>query len=252
MIGALGLAPFADRIGRKSLMVWSCLLFGVFSFLTAFATNVPALIVLRVLAGIGLGSIGPAALALGAEYAPKGLKASIPSWLWAAVPVGGMIAGFSAIWLLPVWGWPALFVVAGLLPIAVAVLLALCLPESLSFLGTHGADQARMRGIATRIAPLPPDAELYAEEERLPGVLLKHLFKEGRGLGTVLLWILFFLDYGILIFFLSRVPTLIKMATGTPLLLGTVVLLVLRTLPHFNPAREDDAMPGPAAALPNA
>jgi AAHS family 4-hydroxybenzoate transporter-like MFS transporter len=222
ILGAVFLAPFADRLGRKRLMVASCLIFGVFSFLTAFAASVPALIVLRVLAGIGLGSIGPAALALGAEYAPKKLKASIPSWIWGAVPAGGMIAGLSAIWLLPIWGWPALFIVAGVLPILVAFPLGLYMPESLGFLGTHGNDQARMRRIALRIAPsLPAEAELFTSEEKLPGVPLKHLFKEGRALGTVLLWIVFFLDYGILIFFLSWVPTLIKMATGSTTALGT-------------------------------
>jgi len=222
IVGAVFLAPLADRLGRKRLMIASCLIFGVFSFLTAFAASVPALVVLRVLAGIGLGSIGPAALALGAEYAPKKLKASIPSWIWAAVPAGGMIAGLSAIWLLPIWGWPALFIVAGILPILVAFPLGLYMPESLGFLGTHGKEQARMRRIALRIVPsLPAEAELFTSEEKLPGVPLKHLFMEGRALGTVLLWILFFLDYGILIFFLSWVPTLIKMATGSTTALGT-------------------------------
>ncbi|HEY3919879.1 MAG TPA: MFS transporter [Stellaceae bacterium] len=222
ILGAVFLAPFADRIGRKALMVASCVIFGVFSFLTAFADSVTGLIALRVLAGIGLGSIGPAALALGAEYAPKRFKASIPSWIWAAVPTGGMIAGLSAVWLLPIWNWPALFIAAGVLPILVALPLGLYLPESLSFIGTHRNDQPRMRGIALRIAPtLPAEAELYSSEAKLPGVPLKHLFTEGRALGTVLLWILFFLDYGILIFFLSWVPTLIKMATGSTTALGT-------------------------------
>jgi AAHS family 4-hydroxybenzoate transporter-like MFS transporter len=226
ILGAVFLAPFADRMGRKRLMIASLLIFGAFSFLTAYATNVPALIALRVLAGIGLGSIGPAALALGAEYAPKKLKASIPSWIWAAVPTGGMIAGLSAIWLLPIWGWPSLFIVAGVLPILIAIPLGLFMPESLAFIGTQRNDQKEMRRIAQRIAPtLPADAELYCSEEKLPGVPLKHLFMEGRALGTVLLWVLFFLDYGILIFFLSWVPTLIKMATGSTTALGISLAL---------------------------
>jgi MFS transporter, AAHS family, 4-hydroxybenzoate transporter len=221
ILGALLLAPLADRIGRKWLIVGSCFIFGIFSFVTAFATNAAQLIVLRVLAGLGLGSIGPAALALGVEYAPKRFKASIPTWLWGAVPVGGMIAGFSAVWLLPIGGWPSLFIAAGVLPLLVAGLLAIALPESLTFLGTGGADQGRMRKIALRIAPsLPADSEFYTSEKMLPGVPLKHLFTEGRAFGTILLWILFFLDYGILIFFLSWVPTLIKLATGSTTALG--------------------------------
>jgi MFS transporter, AAHS family, 4-hydroxybenzoate transporter len=78
-----------------------------------------------------------------------------------------------------------------------------------------------MRKIALRIvSSLPADSELYTSEKRLPGVPLKHLFTEGRALGTILVWILFFLDYGILIFFLSWVPTLIKMTTGSTTALG--------------------------------
>ena len=66
ILGAVFLAPLADRIGRKTLMLTSLLIFGLFSFLTAYAATVPMLLALRVLAGIGLGSIGPAALAWGA------------------------------------------------------------------------------------------------------------------------------------------------------------------------------------------
>jgi MFS transporter, AAHS family, 4-hydroxybenzoate transporter len=222
MLGALLIAPVADRIGRKRLIVAAASVFGFFSLLTAFATTVPELVVLRVLAGLGMGGIVPAAIAYGAEYAPKRLKASVAAWVWMAVPVGGAIAGFSAIWLLPVWGWQSLFVVAGVIPLVLVVLVAFFMPESLAFLSQRGGDQAKMRRIAVRIAPsLPPDAELYMPEEKLPGVPLKHLFKEGRATGTLLLWVMFFLNYFILIFFLSWVPTLIKIATGSTTALGT-------------------------------
>jgi len=73
--------------------------------------------------------------------------------------------------LLPVWGWQSLFVVAGIVPLVLAVLLAAFMPESLAFLGARGGEQSRMRKIAARIAPsLPADAELYSSERRLPGV----------------------------------------------------------------------------------
>jgi MFS transporter, AAHS family, 4-hydroxybenzoate transporter len=221
-LGALFLAPASDRIGRKWLMILCCVVFGVFSLLTAFATTVSALVTLRVLAGIGLGGIGPAALALGSEHAPKRFKASLPTWIWTALPVGGMGAGFSAVWLLPLGGWPALFLAAGVLPLVLVVVFALLLPESIVFLGAHGAGQERIHKIARKIAPnLPPDAILYTSEEKLSGVPLRHLFTEGRALGTILLWLLFFLDYGILVFFLSWVPTMIKMTTGSTTQLGT-------------------------------
>jgi MFS transporter, AAHS family, 4-hydroxybenzoate transporter len=226
LLGALCLGPLADRIGRKRLMIAACLIFGFFSLLTAFASTVPELVVLRVLAGLGMGGIVPAAMAFGAEYAPKRLKATITAWVWMSVPVGGTIAGFSAVWLLPSFGWQSLFVVAGVMPLVLAVLLALVMPESLAFLSAQGADQARLRAIATKIAPtLPRNAELYLSEEKLPGVPIKHLFTEGRGVGTLLLWVMFFLSFFILIFFLSWVPTLIKIATGSTTALGTSLAL---------------------------
>lgn len=226
LLGALLLGPVADRIGRKRLMIAACVIFGAFSLLTAFASTVPELIVLRVLAGLGMGGIVPAAMAFGAEYAPQRLKATITAWVWMSVPVGGTIAGFSAVWLLPSYGWQSLFVVAGVMPLVLAVLLALVMPESLAFLSAHGADQARMRAIAAKIAPsLPRDAELYLPAETLPGVPLKHLFTEGRAVGTLLLWLMFFLSFFILIFFLSWVPTLIKIATGSTTALGTSLAL---------------------------
>ena len=159
ILGAVFLAPFADRMGRKRLMIASLIIFGAFSFLTAYATTVPMLIALRVLAGIGLGSIGPAALALGAEYAPKKLKASIPSWIWAAVPTGGMIAGLSAIWLLPIWGWPSLFIVAGVLPILVAIPWACSCrnpsPSSAHSVTTSRRCAASRSGSHRRCPPMP-------------------------------------------------------------------------------------------------
>jgi AAHS family 4-hydroxybenzoate transporter-like MFS transporter len=83
-----------------------------------------------------------------------------------------------------------------------------------------------MRKIAVRISPtLPADAEFYTSEVKLPGVPVKHLFRDGRGFGTVLLWLMFFLNYFILVFFLSWVPTLIKIATGSTTALGTSLAL---------------------------
>src|SRR5262245_32005995 len=54
-IGALLFGPAADRYGRKKMVLFCTALFGVFAFLTAWATSTPALFVMRLLTGIGLG-----------------------------------------------------------------------------------------------------------------------------------------------------------------------------------------------------
>lgn len=224
MLGALCLGPLADRIGRKRMMIATALIFGIFSLLTAFATTIGQLVVLRVLAGIGLGGIVPAALAYGSEYAPHRLRATITTLVWMALPVGGMIAGFSAVWLIPSFGWQSLFIVAGIMPLALTLLLALIMPESLAYLSTRGGDQARMRKIALRIEPTlasHSELEFFTPDEKMPGVPLKHLFTEGRAVGTILLWMIFFLSFFLMIFFVSWIPTFIRTVTGSTTALGT-------------------------------
>jgi AAHS family 4-hydroxybenzoate transporter-like MFS transporter len=136
-----------------------------------------------------------------------------------------MGAGFSAVWLLPHGGWPALFIAAGVVPLVLMVVFALFLPESIVFLGTRGAGQDRLHKIAGRISPnLPPDAILYTSEEKLPGVPLKHLFTEGRAVGTILLWIIFFLSFFLMIFCVSWIPTFVRTASGSTTASGTSLM----------------------------
>jgi len=227
MLGAFCLGPVADRIGRKRMLIATALIFGFFSFLTAFVTNLTELVALRLLSGLGMGGIVPAAMSYGSEYAPRRLRATITTLVWMALPVGGMIAGFSSILLLPAFGWPSLFVVAGVLPLVLVILLAISMPESLTFLSTRGGDQAAMRRIAQRIAPqmhVAPDAVFFASEEKLPGVPLKHLFTEGRALGTILLWIIFFLSFFLMIFCVSWIPTFVRNASGSTTAAGTSLM----------------------------
>jgi AAHS family 4-hydroxybenzoate transporter-like MFS transporter len=222
MLGALLLGSVSDRIGRKTVLIGSACTFGVFSFATAWADTVTELTVLRVLAGLGLGGIVPAAMAFSAEYAPQRLKATVTTLMWMALPVGGSIVGFSAVWLVPNFGWQSLFVVAGILPLVLSVLLVGSMPESLAYLCSRGDNQAAMRRIAVRIdSSLRPDTELYLSEKKLPGVPLAQLFKEGRAVGTILVWLIFFLSFFLMIFMVSWVPTFIRMTSGSTTAAGT-------------------------------
>ena len=71
MIGALVFGPLADRIGRKPVLVWCTLLFGVFSLLTATAGSLQGLLLYRLFTGFGLGGAMPNAVALTSEFMHK-------------------------------------------------------------------------------------------------------------------------------------------------------------------------------------
>src|SRR5262245_1293945 len=63
LIGALALSMVADRIGRRPVMIAGTLTFAILTLLTSRATSVDSLLLLRFLAGIGMGTIMPNATA---------------------------------------------------------------------------------------------------------------------------------------------------------------------------------------------
>ncbi len=192
LLGAMILGMLADRLGRKWMLILATIIFGVFTLLTAFITSVNQLAVYRFLAGIGLGGAVPLALALGTDYAPARSKASFGTTMYSGMTLGAVIGGLAAIWLIPNFGWPSLFITGGILPLVIAIILIAALPESLHFLVQHGKDERKIRKILSRIAPSvanDPEVELVSLEKKAPGVPLKLLFTEGRAAITILLWI---------------------------------------------------------------
>jgi MFS transporter, AAHS family, 4-hydroxybenzoate transporter len=225
MLGAMASGPIADRWGRKSAIVVSVLAFGVMSLLTASARSLDALVVLRFLTGLGLGGAMPNAVSLAAEYAPKRLQPMFVSAIFVGMAGGALVATGVGSVLMPIWGWQSVFVVGGLLPIALALVLIVALPESLRFLAVAGTDRQRMSAIVRRIAPEAADVPLAPEpaSKRLEGVPVKHLFTEGRAAGTVMLWIPFFMNLLIIYFILNWLPSLLRDA-GMPVAAGITAI----------------------------
>jgi MFS transporter, AAHS family, 4-hydroxybenzoate transporter len=221
MIGAMASGPIADRWGRRSAIILSVLVFGAMSLLTVRAGSLNELVLLRFLTGVGLGGAMPNAVSLAAEYAPKRLQAVFVSAIFVGMAGGAVVASLVGGALMPIWGWRSVFVVGGLLPLALALVLLKVLPESLRFLAVVGADRERMSAIVRRIAPELGGVSLapVPASERREGLSVKHLFTEGRARGTLLLWIPFFMNLLILYFILSWLPSLLSDA-GMPVSAG--------------------------------
>jgi AAHS family 4-hydroxybenzoate transporter-like MFS transporter len=217
-IGAASFGPLADRLGRKMLLIIATLLIGVFTLLTAMASSVSMLMIFRLLAGVGLGGATPCFIALTSEYAPARLRATLVTLMWSAFPLGAMMGGLLNSYLITQMGWRAIFYIGGVVPLFLAAALLFYLPESIKFLLARGNETDAVRRIVARFhSPLiRHDAHFVVEEERLPGAPFRHLFTEGRMVGTLLLWVPFFMGFGLLTVVVLWTPALLRLNGISP------------------------------------
>jgi AAHS family 4-hydroxybenzoate transporter-like MFS transporter len=148
MIGGAVAGILGDRIGRRAALLGSVALFGVTTSAIGFIDSATSLAIFRFLAGLGLGGAMPNAAALAAEYSPARIRAFAVTLAIVCVPIGGTIAGLVGLRALPVVGWRTVFLVGGVIPLVVAVVLRWLLPESPQFLA--GETQRR----SERVAPV--------------------------------------------------------------------------------------------------
>lgn len=132
LLGSLCAGLLGDRLGRKPTLIGCVAVLGVFSLLAGLAGSPLQLAVLRFLTGLGLGGGIPLAIALASDFAPPMAQGRLLILMSAGVPIGFTIGGLLSSQLVSVFGWPAIFVVGGVLPLAMVPLLALKLPESVA------------------------------------------------------------------------------------------------------------------------
>lgn len=192
MFGALILGPLADRIGRKKGVAISFMLFTSATVLTGFANSPEQFKVFRFIAGLGCGGLMPNAVALMNEYAPKRLRGTMVALMFSGYSVGGMVAAGLGIGLIPGFGWQPMFFIAAV-PLLMLPLILWKLPESLGFLIRQGK-QDEARHIFARISATPLDAgdRLVFTEAKGASASVAELFRHGRTLRTLMLWLSFF------------------------------------------------------------
>ncbi|MER5886224.1 MFS transporter [Streptomyces sp. NPDC001941] len=107
-VGAVAWGAVADRIGRKRAFSVTLLIFALFSVLGAFSPSYAVFLLLRFLAGIGLGGCIPVDYALVAEFSPSRYRGRVLTGLDAWWPVGVTLCGLTSTVLLPLegnWRW---------------------------------------------------------------------------------------------------------------------------------------------------
>ncbi len=180
LLGSLCFGLMGDRLGRKPVLLSCVAGFGIFSLLSALVSSPFQLAALRLLTGLGLGGGIPLAIALVSDFSPPLKQGRTVILTSAGIPIGITAGGFLASQLVRGFGWPAIFMVGGILPLAIAPLLALYLPESL-------VPTARPRR-KSRVAAL---------------------FRDGLAPSTALLWSINFLNLLSIYFILLWLPAIL-------------------------------------------
>jgi AAHS family 4-hydroxybenzoate transporter-like MFS transporter len=221
-LGALVIGPLADRYGRKRVLVSTVLYFSVLSLAITQARDLPQLLVLRFLIGLGLGAVVPLAVVLVNEFAPRRRRAAMVTIMSCGYAMGAASGGLLAAQLVPLYGWQSMFVLGGVIPLALALGLAAWVPESIRLLTLRPGSGKAIAGLLRRINPalaFAPDAQFVLRQETAEASAGRHrvlrLFAEGRTATTLLLWFCFLMNLMVLNFMNNWLPTLAT-HTGLP------------------------------------
>jgi AAHS family 3-hydroxyphenylpropionic acid transporter len=189
-IGAMLGGRIADRVGRRLVLIFSIIAFGLFSLLTAFAWDMRTLIWARFFTGLGLGGALPVVMTLVPEASRAERRTANTAVAFAGMPTGGAIVSAIALYAGSTQ-WHLIFIIGGILPLALGLAMLMLLKESPEFTALLAAKQ-RTSGTTPQV-----------------GKFLQ-VFAQGRTSQTLLLWISFFLALIILYLLLNWLPTLLK------------------------------------------
>jgi AAHS family 4-hydroxybenzoate transporter-like MFS transporter len=218
-IGLAGMAvggPVAgywgDRIGRRLALIACVVLFGLATVATALVHGFWGLTVLRLLTGMGTGGALPNASSLAAEFAPLRRRPMAVKFTLVCVPVGGMLGGLLAAWVLPRLGWRGLYAIGGIVPLLFAAVLWALLPESPRFLARRPAQWPQLAGLLARIGHTVPQGCTFVdrgESGSADRASLRALLAPGLARDTAGLWIAFFFCLGSIYLVFGWLPAML-------------------------------------------
>lgn len=128
-IGGMLIAPLADRLGRRAVILAALCLMSVGMFASSFAGSVPVLFAMRVLVGSGIGTVLAAMAALAAESAPPAQRNLAVGVVQAGYPFAAVFTGLIVAHALPIYGWQAMLLGAAILTVVLLPAAWLVLPQ---------------------------------------------------------------------------------------------------------------------------
>jgi benzoate transport len=215
-LGTAGVGPFADRHGRRPVLLVAMAVTVVGLFLTAMASSLPEMLAWRVITGLGIGGTMTSGVVLVSEYANSKYRALALSIYSSGFPIGATLGGLAAVPLINSFGWQGVFTVGGIATALAIAGVALFVPESIDHLAAKfrsGRTQALQRAekIALRLkvaGPVVLSAARDGGETRRRNAYATLLSRENRK-GTLMLWAIYFMVMASFYFVSSWTPRLL-------------------------------------------
>jgi putative MFS transporter len=190
-VGANVLSVVADRLGRRRVFIFNLVVYSLFSLAAAFSPNVETFLILRFLAGIGLGAELVLVDTYLAEFVPARVRGRMTAWAYTigflGVPIAALLGGklVAQRQLLGIEGWRWLLIFGGLGAVFVLAVRTM-LPESPRWLESRGRD-ADARAVVAKVAPGTPipehltvGASRSGEDARSVADVLRIAFRDYR------------------------------------------------------------------------
>jgi AAHS family benzoate transporter-like MFS transporter len=210
MFGAFLFGTIGNRIGPQKAIITCILLFSGFTVFCGFAETPTNFAIFRFFAGLGIGGVMPNAVSLMAEYSPKKIRNTLITIMFSGIATGGILSVLVGIFLIPHFGWQAVFYF-GIIPILALPFILKSLPESINYLIKNGKS-SEAKATLSKFDPtfhLDENSVLEIPEMVLNQTNVADLFKKKRLLSTLMFWLAFFMCLLVIYGINSWLPKLI-------------------------------------------
>ncbi len=223
LFGAVLFGSLAEKIGRLKTLFITIVLFASMDAACLFAWSGVSMMAFRFLQGVGTGGEVPVASAYVNEFIGAEKRGRFFLLYEVIFPIGLVFAGMVGFFLVPVYGWKAMFVL-GLIPSVLTIPLRWFMPESPRWLASKGRiaeadavvklleNSATRQGAVLRepvVRPVDPRATALSDwRELFRGIYLKR---------TLMIWGLWMSVYMINNGLVTWLPTLYNQVFHLPL-----------------------------------
>ena len=194
-LGAFTFGRLGDRHGRRTMLMTGAAIQAL-ATLACLSAHTPLVLgLLRLLAGIGLGGLTPNAITLATELAPARWRTTCTTVVLTGTSLGSSLPALAVPFLVPAYGWRALFLLAGGGTLLILLAVFLWLPESLLYLARQPHRREALLRSVRRLDPTRdiPAGTHFEVPGHAPGGAhgFGELFRGRLALITTCLWVMY-------------------------------------------------------------